>query len=123
MWPADAPVLTGTRRTIEALTRDQSGDNWNKMRKGRVTSTKVGPICQGKDWVRIREDILNPPDLSHISYVTGGKQDEEKGVNYLLDTLKEQGFEVRAYPIGLVLNTEFEWLAASPDRLVKVDDH
>ena len=78
MWPADAPVLTGTRRTIEALTRDQSGDNWNKMRKGRVTSTKVGPICQGKDWVKIRDDIINPPDLSHINYVARGKQDEKK---------------------------------------------
>ena len=41
----------------------------------------------------------------------------------MLDTLKEQGFEVRAYPIGLVLNTEFEWLAASPDRLAKVGEN
>ena len=93
------------------------------MRKGKVTSTKVGPICQGKDWVKIREDILNPPDLSHISYVARGNQDEEKGVNYLLDTLKGQGFEARAYPIGVVLHPDYEWLAASPDRLAKVGDH
>ena len=92
------------------------------MRKGRVTSTKLGSICQGKDSVKIQEDILNPPDLSHISYVARGKQDEEKGVNYLLDTLKGQGFEARAYPIGLVLHPEYEWLAAFPDRLVKVGE-
>ena len=103
MWSADAPVLTGTRGTREALTRDQSGDNWNKMRKGKVTSTKVGPICQRKDWAKIRDDVINPTDLSHISYVATGKQDEEKGLNYLLDTLKGQGFEARAYPIGLLL--------------------
>ena len=123
MWPADAPVLAGTRRTIEAPTRDQSGDIWNKMRKGRVTSTKVGPICQGNDCVKVRDDIINPPGLSHKSYVARGKQDEENGVNYLLDTLKRQGFEARAYPIGLVLHPEYEWLAASPDRLAKVGDH
>ena len=75
MWPADAPVLDGNRRTIELLTLDKSGDNWNKMRKGKVTSTKVGPICQRKDWAKIRNDIINPPDLSHISYVARGKQD------------------------------------------------
>ena len=41
----------------------------------------------------------------------------------MLDTLKGQGFEARAYPIGLVLHPEYEWLAASPDRLAKVGDH
>ena len=77
MWPADAPALTGsTRRTIEVATRDQSGNNWLEMRKGRVTSTKVGPICQQKNWLKIRHDILNPPDLSHISHVARGKQDD-----------------------------------------------
>ena len=93
------------------------------MRKGRVTSTKVGPVCQRKDWAKIRDDIINPPDLFHISHVARGKQDEEKGVNYLLDTLKGQGFEARAYPIGLLLHPEYEWLAASPDRPAKVGDH
>ena len=123
MWPADAPLFReSTRRTIEFSTRDQSGNNWLEMRKGRVTSTKVGPICQQKNWLKIRDDILNPPDLSHISYVVRGKQDEEKGVNYLLDTLKGQGFEARAYPIGLVIHPEYEWLAASPDRLIKVGE-
>ena len=80
MWPTDAPVLTGIRQTIELLTRDQSFDKWNKMRKGKATSTKVGPTCQRKDWVKVRNDIINPPDLSQISYVARGKQDEEKGV-------------------------------------------
>ena len=94
------PVLTGTRRTIELLTRDQSGDNWNKMRKGNVTSTKVGPVCQRKDWGKIRDDIINTPDLLHISYVARGKQDEEKGVNYLLDILK--GKVLRLEPTLLV---------------------
>ena len=112
MWPADSPVLTGIRQTIELLTRDQSCDNWNKMRKGKVTSTKIGPICQRKDWVKIRDDIINPPDLPHISNVARGKQDKEKGVNYLLDTLKGQGFMARGYHIGLVLHPEYDWLAA-----------
>ena len=123
MWPADAFVLTGIRQTILLPNRNQSGDNWNKMRRGGVTSTKVGPICQRKDWAKIRDDIMNPPDFSHISCAARGKQDEEKGVNYLLDTLKMRGFEARAYPIGLVLHPEYEWLAASPDRLAKVGDH
>ena len=72
--------------------------------------------------MKIRDDILNPLDLSHISYVVRGKQDEEKGVSYLLDTLKGQGFEARAYPIGLVIHPEYERLAASPDRLLKVGE-
>ena len=93
------------------------------MQKEKVTSTKVGPIRQRKDWAKIRNDIINPPDLSHISYVARGKQDEEKNVNYMLDNLRGQGFEARAYPLGLVLHPEYEWLAASPDRLAKVGDH
>ena len=60
------------------------------MHKGRVTSTKVGQICQQKNWLKMRDDILNPPDLSHIVYVARGKQDEEKGVNYLLYFLDQK---------------------------------
>ena len=30
--------------------------------------------------------------------------------------------KAQAFPIGLVTHTEYEWLAASPERLLKVND-
>ena len=68
------------RRTVELLTRDQCNYYWDKMRKGKVTSTKVGPVCRRKAWNRVRNEILDPPDLSYIPYVARGLKDEDKGV-------------------------------------------
>ena len=80
-WPADAPkFLSGTRRTIELLTRNQLSHCWLEMRKGRMTSTKVFSVCKRKNWNKTREEIFNPRDISHISFVARGKKDEQKDV-------------------------------------------
>ena len=43
-------------------------------------------------------------------------------MDYLLTTLHNQGLKAQAFPIVLVTHIEHEWLAASPDRLLKVND-
>ena len=105
-WPADTPkFFRCNRRTVELLTRDQSSHCWLEMRKGRITSTKVASVCQGKNWNKTREEILNPRDISHISFVARGKEDEQKSVKYLLHTLRNQGAYAEAYSIGLVIHS------------------
>ena len=117
-WPADTPkFLSGTRRTVELLTRDQSSHCWLEMRKGRITSIKVALVCRPKSWSKIRQEIISPRDVSHMSFVAGGKENEQKVVEYLLHTLRSQDAHAEAYPIGLVIHPEYEFIAASPDRL------
>ena len=122
-WPADTPkFLSGTRRNLECLTRDQSSHCWLEMRKGRITSTKVASVCQGKNWNKTREEIRNPRDILHMSFVARGKEDEQKSVDYLLHTLRSQGAHAEAYSIGLVIHPEYEFITASSDRLMRVNE-
>jgi len=110
LWPTNAPDFGA----VEQSTRDQSTD-WLNHRKGKITSTWVRRVVTSKDEKKTMAEMMNPVDISHLPFVIRGKQDEEKGVEYLL---KELGGEAKAYPIGLVLHPEYSWLGASPDRLL-----
>ena len=118
VWPNDAPVFGKT----EMETRGQECTNWKEARKYRITSTNVAKVCTSLDFKRTAEEILNPPDLSFNVFINRGKQDEEKGVQFLLKDLNSKGCEAKAYLIGFITHTTYDWLGASPDRLVKVND-
>ena len=117
-WPKDAPVFTDS----EMITRDQESAAWKDARLHRITSTNVKNICTSTNYSQTAKTILNPPDLSFNVFVNKGKQDEEKGVQYLLNELRGKGFEANAFLIGFVTHSKYNWLGASPDRLFKVND-
>ena len=62
--------------------------------------------------------IENPVDISHLPFVSRGIQDEQAGVDHLLEQLEKDGIFAKAYKVGFVLHPEGDWLGASPDRLL-----
>ena len=104
------------------VTRGQDSIAWKESRKYRVTSTNVKNVCMSTDFERTAFHILNPLDLSSNIFTNRGKQDEEKGVQYLLNELKIKELEAKAFLVGFITHPKYNWLGASPDRLLKVNN-
>lgn len=117
VWPIDAPIFNES----EMITRGQDSKAWKESRKYRITSTNVKNVCTSTNFAQTAFNILNPPDLSSNFFVNRGKQDEEKGVQYLLNELKIKELEAKAFLIGFITHPKHNWLGASPDRLLKVN--
>ena len=117
-WPEDAPVFG----LSEMATRCQDSALWRDLRRSRITSTNVKNVCTSTDFTQTAHNILNPADLSKNPFVLRGKQDEEKGAQYLIQDLSSKNVITEIVLIGFITHPTFEWLGASPDRLLKVNN-
>ena len=65
--------------------------------------------------------MLSPRDTSNLPFVGRGLSDEQKGANFLCETLRAYGKDVRIREVGLLIHPKHNWLGATPDRIAKVE--
>ncbi len=115
-WPSSAPWIN----EIEGTRLQDSC--WLEKRKGYITSTMVKSICSSKNLKKTAIYLKNQKNISHLPFIIRGKQDEEKGVQYLLKHLKASGLSATPYFVGFVVHPDHKFLGASPDRLLQVNN-
>lgn len=104
----------------EATMEQALSDTWHDVRKKRLTASKFGVIVtRKKDKEKfILNQLLNEVDLSKVPAVLFGRENEDKAVFDYVQYMNNSGRNVSVYRAGCVINPNFPWLAASPDRVV-----
>lgn len=107
---------------LEASTRDQGNSTlWHSARSVRLTSSHFGDvICRKKtDVTKLVDSMLNLKDISHLPAVTAGREMEDTVANYYkIHKNRNECPGTEIYCSGLVVNPQYPWLGASPDRIV-----
>lgn len=107
---------------IEENTRGQS-DNllWFNVRKHRLTSSNFGQVCKrktGLSQTKFVDTLLTHKDLSNVSSIKYGKDNEAKAADKYVNYMKASGNPVKISESGVIVCQQMPWLAASPDRKV-----
>jgi hypothetical protein len=101
---------------IEIETRKQAGScDWYRHRQGRLTSSNFGKVIhrKAKPTHSFITDVLNQSSKSSTA-MDYGRKHEQDGKNKYLETFPSR----HLHECGLVINNEFNFLAASPDGIV-----
>ena len=105
---------------IEKSTRDQNGDKtWHQERRKRITSSNFGKIyiaTPKTNLTKLAYSMLKPVNLDHVAAVRHGRQHEgiarkeyESSTGVIVDS------------VGLCVDMDHPYLAASPDGLIDSD--
>jgi putative phage-type endonuclease len=108
-------------RKLERDTATQSNSTlWHDERKLRVTASNVGDILRRKSRHRkfVEDRLVVTKDLSHVPAIAWGRQHEDEAAKAYHRYMQNIGRPVTLKTCGMVVNPDFPWLAASPDRLV-----
>ena len=107
---------------IEASTREQSKNPlWYAARSVRLTSSRFGDVISRKktDVTKLIDSILNGKDISHLPAVKAGQEAESTiAEHYKLYKNQNSCPGTEVFCSGLIINPNYPWLAASPDRIV-----
>ena len=100
---------------IEQATIGQSENPlWHKIRRNRITASKVGPIIKRKIITpKFVKDTLRPKDISFLPAIRWGLKNEAAAVKAY--TLKTENF---VKPCGIFISPLQSWLGATPDGIV-----
>ncbi len=102
---------------FEVKTRVQSATPlWHKLRKGRITATKVGPIVkrQKDDVTKFLQNLKSTRTVQTQAMKLGIANEPLAAVKYS----SQCEDTVNVYPCGIIISPYSPWLAASPDRKV-----
>ena len=101
---------------FESQTRSQSQNPfWYKLRKNRITASKVGEIFKRK---KEPTALINRLKSTRHVMTSAMKQGLASEPTAAAAYIKIKGNRVNLYPCGVVVNVWAPWLAASPDRKV-----
>ena len=107
-------------QAIEDRTRGQSADKtWHKERSKRLTASNFGRIhhaTQRTDNNKLAYSLLQSVDLDHVAAIRHGKQHEQVAKRKF-----EANTGIMVNPVGLCVDLESPYLAASPDGLIGED--
>ena len=114
--------------SIEKATRDQSNSNlWFKYQAGRITASRMKAVCHtnaGKPAQSLIKGICYPEAFSFKSKATiWGCQHEQKARNFYFKTCNSQHESFSVKDSGLVINSEWPFIGASPDGIINCSCH
>lgn len=112
-------LTTEARKQLQLATISQrESKKWHDERKLRITSSNFGRICKAQNsssFKKIIESIQNPKKLKTPA-VTHGIEFEKKAKEAYLEKMT-----VECESTGLVIHSNMQFLAASPDGLIGDD--
>ena len=107
---------------IESSTREQSENiDWFKYRQCRLTASNFGSVLKRRkqDCSKLVERLTNSHGNLNVSSLNYGRDNEEIVADYYLQYQVRHGHQgIKVFPCGLIVNPNFSWLGASPDRIV-----
>ncbi len=107
-------------RNIEKSTRDQR-DNplWHEQRLGRLTASSFHDIFVRKsNYDSLIKQLLSKKDISHIPAIQWGVEHEDQAREAYTLKVTDQHEKFQCSQVGLVINTNYPHLGASPDGYV-----
>jgi len=114
--------------SVEEATRDQTKSKlWFKYRAGRITASRMKAVCRtnaDKPSQSLIKTICYPEAFSFTSKATSwGCQHEKQARDLYIKALMDHhdGFSVT--DSGLVINTQWPYIGASPDGIVECKCH
>ena len=66
--------------------------------------------------------MIKTKDFSHVQAVKYGIEKEDSAVIQYVNYFTNKGKQIKVHKCGVVVNPNFPWLAASPDRIVLNED-
>lgn len=108
------------RKNLEIETRSQrNSPRWLDERLKRITASNFGKIikCQNEtSKLKLAKTISNPVDISHISAVRHGLEEEKPALKRYLAKYPNKYTEC-----GLFVHNDYQFLAGSPDGFINDD--
>ncbi len=107
-------------RNIEKSTRDQR-DNplWHEQRLGRLIASSFHDILVRKsNYDSLIKQLLSKKDISHIPAIQWGVEHEDQAREAYTLKVTDQHEKFQCSQVGLVINTNYPHLGASPDGYV-----
>jgi len=114
--------------SVEEATRDQSKSRlWFKYRAGRITASRMKAVCHtnaDKPSQSLIKTICYPEAFSFNSKATSwGCQHEKQARDIYFNALKGHHDEFSVTDSGLVINSQWPYVGASPDGIVECKCH
>ncbi|KAL9980086.1 hypothetical protein ACROYT_G008629 [Oculina patagonica] len=107
---------------LHAKTIGQANNNlWHEERKYRITASNFGKIMKRKSepTPEFIKAICDPIDISNLSFVKYGRENEGKVADMYVKTMHKEGNTgLRVAEVGLCVNPSLPHLGASLDRVV-----
>ena len=114
--------------SVEVATRDQSKSKlWYKYRAGRITASRMKAVCHtdaSKPSQSLIKTICYPEAFSFTSKATRwGCEHEKQARDIYVKALKQHHDDFSVTDSGLVINSQWPYIGASPDGIVKCKCH
>lgn len=107
---------------ICAATMGQANNKqWFVQRTGRLTASAFKRICCCTKPVGLLKTLLYPSDRAVSEAMVYGRDHEKDAVAAYVQLMRSMDVEVEVFETGLHIHKEHPLLAASPDRLVRID--
>ncbi|XP_077544596.1 uncharacterized protein LOC144157651 [Haemaphysalis longicornis] len=105
---------------LECNTRQQSDSaTWAKERSLRLTSSNFGVVLARREFsLKGLQSLTASRELSRVAPIRYGIANEAMAAKHYEEVLRTMGHDVAVLHCGLLVNSAFPWLGASPDRLV-----
>ena len=115
-WPIDLDLSQG----IEARTRGQaSNSEWQDLHTYTITASKFKKVCRDKKCTSaFLKGVFEKTDLDAVPAIRHGREMEPQAVQAYKKEKREAGNPVEVRGCGGVLQTQFQYIGASPDGLV-----
>ncbi|XP_049512427.1 uncharacterized protein LOC125940379 [Dermacentor silvarum] len=115
-------VSSAERQLICTRTLGQATNkNWFIERTGRLTASLFKRVCRVTKTEGLLRTILYPNDKAISEAMAYGRTHEDCAVQSYVLLMKARGYNVEVKNTGLHVHEEYGFLAASPDRIVKID--
>ncbi len=122
------------RSTLAAATAEQSNSPlWHAYRVGRLTSsinyeifTKMNTLRKkgAADMTRLIDQVMGTaPDLGHLATIQWGRDHEAEALATFIAVEKDKHTFKFCSPVGLIVDTDMPYIAASPDALFECECH
>jgi len=100
---------------------EQGSLEWHELRRGRVTGTSLGYIMgSDQDRLKLIAELI-AEEGTEQSKILRATPEMERGIAEEVFTIKryEDKFKVKVDKVTFCISDDFDWLAYSPDGLVK----
>ena len=114
-WPIDLQVA----QALEGRTRQQSHcKEWTILHQCVLTSSNFGKVFHNKEPSDSFMHSIFDGNLGNITSIQHGRRFEKSAASAYIEKKKADGQVVHLRDCGLVLHPHFQFLGASPDRVV-----